>query len=202
MPTVADKRAAIPPEYPVRRFSVDEYHRMIDAGILGADDERFELLEGWIVAPMTRKPPHDVSIDLTADALRKLVAEVTRIRVQAALTLSDSEPEPDIAVVRGQARDYVKRHPGPEDTLLVVEVSDSSIGRDRQIKSRVYGRAGIPLYWIIDVVRRRVEVYSEPTGPAEKAGFRQKKIFGEKDKLPLAIAGVSDVQIPVRELLP
>src|SRR5947209_7411074 len=93
------------PPVPVRRFTVDEYHHMIDAGFF-AHDERFELLEGWIVPKMTRHPPHDVAIDLAQDMIRPLLPADWRMRIQSAITTQDSEPEPDIAVVRGSARRY------------------------------------------------------------------------------------------------
>src|SRR5262249_10486828 len=115
---------AMPP-LPVRRFSVDEYHRMIDSGVL-TDEDRVELLEGWIVPKMTRNPPHDTIIALLQNrVLGPQLPAGWFCRSQSAVTTEDSEPEPDLAVIRGDERDYLKRHPGPKDMTLVIEVSDT-----------------------------------------------------------------------------
>src|SRR5436305_4096318 len=90
------KTTQLPPA-PVRRFTVDEYHRMIQTGILEEDDS-VELLEGWIVLKMPRNPPHDVAIDLAREAIETRLPAGWRVRVQSAITTSDSEPEPDLAV--------------------------------------------------------------------------------------------------------
>ena len=150
-----------PPPVPVRRFSVDEYHRLIRDGYFD-DRERIELLEGWIVPKMTKNPAHDVAIDLGQEVLRGVVPGGWRVRGQSAVTTKDSEPEPDLAVVRGQVRDYRDRHPGPGDMALVVEVADSSLSRDRGLKLRIYAKAGVPVYWIVNLVDGLVEVYTEP----------------------------------------
>src|SRR5205807_10080536 len=107
---------AIPP-VPVRRFTVEEYHRLIKTGVFD-EDERFELLEGWIVPKMRRNPPHEVTVVVVADTIRSMLAAGWHVRAQAATTTPDSEPEPDVAIVRGAARDYLGRHPGPQDSVL------------------------------------------------------------------------------------
>lgn len=97
---------------PVRRFSVDEYHRMIQAGIL-TEDDAVELLEGWIVPKMPRNPPHDGTIQIADEVLRPRLPAGWQLRIQSALTMPDSEPEPDLVVVRGDARTYLNRHTRP-----------------------------------------------------------------------------------------
>lgn len=92
------------PPGPVRRFTVEEYHKLIDSGLF-PEDEPFELLEGWVVPKMARKPPHGVAIDLLSEVIRDRLPGGWRVRIQSAITTADSEPEPDVAVVRGQARD-------------------------------------------------------------------------------------------------
>src|SRR5262245_478373 len=104
-------RLASPPSRLMRRFSVREYHSMIDNGILTENDP-VELLEGWIVSKMPHDPEHDSSIDKIAEALREILPKSWRIRVQSAITTGDSEPEPDITVARGPADRYDDRHPG------------------------------------------------------------------------------------------
>src|SRR2546423_11609672 len=118
-----------PPPFPVHRFTVDEYHRIIQAGVL-TEDNPVELLEGWIVPKMPHNPPHDATIELVEESLQSKLPAGWRIRVQLAITTDDSEPEPDLAVVRGAARSRLTSHPGPQDIALLVEVSDSSLSHD------------------------------------------------------------------------
>src|SRR5271168_2093048 len=136
------------PPYPVWRFTVADYHRLIKAGGLTEDDP-VELLEGWIVPKMPHNPLHDSTLDGAQDILRNLLPIGWRVRVQMAITTADSEPEPDLAVVRGPAERYRKRHPGPKDIAMLVEVSEATLRRDRVHKGRVYSKAGISIYWII-----------------------------------------------------
>jgi putative restriction endonuclease len=190
-----------PPPVPVRRFSVEEYHRMIEAGVF-IEDDRFELLEGWIVPKTTHKPPHDVAIVLASDCLRSHLSPQWHIRTQAAITTSDSEPEPDLAIVRGAPRDYRYRHPGPQDLAFLVEVADSSLRSDRTLKARLYARAAIPLYWNINLIDTQVEVYTDPTEPGGNPSYRQRRDYLVGDVLPLVIASQEIAQIAVRDVLP
>src|SRR5579862_683488 len=131
-----------PPPYPIWRLSVNDYHRLIEFGILGEDD-RVELLEGCIVPKMAHNPPHDGTIHIISKRLRKWLPEKWEIRIHSAITASESEPEPDLAIVRDQEREYLTRHPGPGDIGLVVEVAESSLAQDRNEKARVYARSEI-----------------------------------------------------------
>ncbi|MBY0526953.1 MAG: Uma2 family endonuclease [Gemmataceae bacterium] len=146
-----------PPPYPVHKFTVDEYHQMIQVGLLTEEDS-VELLEGWIVPKMPRNSPHDIAIELLQEALGDMLPADWRLRIQSAVTLPDSEPEPDVALVRGNARSRGGRHPGASDVGLIVEVADSSLIRDRQEKARLYARAAIVVYWIVNVADAQVEV--------------------------------------------
>lgn len=190
-----------PPPFPVRRFTVDEYHRMIQAGLL-TEDDRVELLEGWIVLKMPRNPLHDATVEIADEALRPRLPVGWSVRVQSAISTPESEPEPDLAVVRGGARDYLSRHPGPADIGLLIEVSESSLVRDRDEKGRLFARAGIPCYWIINLVDARVEAYTDPTGPAANPVFRQRQDYGPADSVPLLLGGQVIGLIAVRDLLP
>jgi Putative restriction endonuclease len=122
--------------------------------------------------------------------------------VQSAITLDDSEPEPDLAIVSGSARNRHARHPGPVDIALLIEMSDSSLANDRNDKARVYARANIVCYWIVNLVDRRVEVYTDPTGPGASPAFRQHRDCGLNESVPLVIGGQEVAQVPVRDLLP
>jgi Uma2 family endonuclease len=121
---------------------------------------------------------------------------------QEPITLADSEPEPDVTVIRGETRDYFDRHPGPTDLALVVEVADTTLERDRPVKKRLYARAGLVIYWIINLSELLVEVYTEPSGPAEEPDYRERRDYGVDDSVPVVIEGREVGRIDVRELLP
>lgn len=123
-----------PPSLPVRRFTVSEYRRLAEVGIL-SEEERVELLEGWIVPKKVHNPPHDNAVELVDEALRAELPAGWRVRVQSSITTADSEPEPDVILVRGSARDRKGRHPVPSEVGLVVEVAESSLETDRREKS-------------------------------------------------------------------
>jgi Uma2 family endonuclease len=189
------------PPGPIRKFTVAEYHQMIQTGLLTEDDP-VELLEGWIVQKMPHNPPHDGTLSVTNKRLGTRLPPGWFLRVQMAVTLPDSEPEPDLALVRGQEEDYFAGHPGPADIALLVEVSDSTLTRDRTEKHRIYARAGIAVYWIINLVDAQVEVYTDPTGPDAAPRYRQRQDYGRNADVPLVIGGATMGQVPVRELLP
>jgi Uma2 family endonuclease len=186
---------------PIRRFTVDEYHRLLAAGIL-PDGENTELLAGIIVPHMTRNAAHDGSVGATADAIRRRLPAGWTDHVQSALTTADSEPEPDVTIVRGGPRDWFTRHPGPQDTGLVVEVADTSLPGDRTLKAEVYAGAAIPIYWIVNLVDGRVEVYTNPTGPGPAPRYQQRDDYRPGDAVPLVLDGVEIARIPVGDLLP
>lgn len=169
----------------VRSWTVEEYHRLAQLGIL-APEERVELIEGQIVPMSPKGPLHSATTQCAADYLRVLLAQAA-VRIQEPIQLGTSEPEPDIAVVRTHPRQYADRHPNAEDVFLVVEVADSSLQYDREQKARIYARAGLADYWIIDVQERRVFVLREP-GPA---GYGREDLYPQETILaPLAFPQV------------
>jgi Uma2 family endonuclease len=184
----------------LHKFTVDEYHQMIDAGVFGKYD-RVQLLEGRIVDKMTHKPRHDASVDLTQSAIAPLLPADWRIRLQSAVTTADSEPEPDIAVVRGPARRYSRRHPQPRDIGLIVEIGDATLRDDRTIQYRIYARSRFPVYWIVNLVDEKVEVYRNPKG-GKKPRYEERRDYSNDESVPLVIAGKLLGTIPVRDLLP
>jgi len=181
----------------VWRMSVEQYHKMIQAGILTEDDP-VELLEGILVTKMAKNPPHSLVTQLTRDALARLVLLGWFINAQEPITLADSEPEPDIAVVRGERREYAGHHPSAQDTTLVIEVADTSLSRDRGLKKRMYAAAGIPTYWIINLIEQQIEVYTDPSG----SDYFQRQDYGLSAEVPVAIGGQEVGHLVVRELLP
>ena len=184
----------------VRKFTVDEYHQMIELGYFAAN-EKFELLEGWIVAKMSRNPPHDVTIDKATDAIRDRLPQGWRVRAQLAITTADSEPEPDLAIVLGPADRYGDHHPHPDEIAFIAESSATSLGLDRADKGRVYAAAGIPIYWILNVEERQVEIYTDPAGAGSAARYDTLEIIAIDDVVPLVIGGQKVADVPARELL-
>jgi hypothetical protein len=174
---------------------------MVRTAIISEDDP-VELLEGWIVKKMTKSPRHRLATRLLRDALQRHVPQGWDVDSQDPVTLSASEPEPDATIVRGGPRDYADRHPGAGDVALVVEVSDSSLSRDRGIKKAIYAAARIAVYWVVNLLEGQIEVYSNPIGSAAGADYATCESFGVEDRVPLVVDGLSVAEIPAREILP
>jgi Uma2 family endonuclease len=189
------------PAMPVHRISVDEYHRMLRAGVF-TEDDRVELLEGWIVNKMGHNPPHDSTIDLTVGELEPILPAEWFLRVQSAITTNDSEPEPDIAVVRGPRGRYVQSHPRPRNIGLLIEVSDTTLQGDREDKGPLYARVKVPVYWIINLPEAQVEVYTEPSGPCAKPAYRQERIYGLRASIPVVLGGKEVGRVVIKNLFP
>ena len=174
----------------MRRFSVDEYHQMIRAAIL-TEDDAVELLEGWIVPKMPRNPLHDATVQRIDELLTPQLPSGWSRRIQSAITLADSEPEPDFAVVKGMSATFVDHHPGPGEIGIVIEVSESTLANDQSEKLRTYARAGLPEYWIVNLVDRQIEVYSAPTGPSGLPEYRRIDRYRPGASVPVAIGTAS-----------
>ncbi len=184
----------------IHRFSVKQYQRMVELGFL-TDEDRVELLDGWILDKMLGNPRHDSTINRLSRRLTLLLPEDLIVRTQSAVELSASQPEPDLAIVRGPEEVYFQRHPLPRDLELVIEVADTTLDRDRTLKGSLYARSRIPVYWIINLPEAIVEVYSRPqTGGPSTYGWVHE--FEVSDSVPLMIGGTEVACIPVSELLP
>lgn len=183
-----------------RRFTVSEYHRLIELGIL-TEDDNLELLDGYLVHKMSRNPPHDAAIQKGLKRWLRLLPPGWDLRVQSAITLAQSEPEPDFAIVRGDETTYLSHHPTAADIGLVVEVSDSTLAGDRDDKGRIYAQAGIAAYWIVNLIDRQVEEYTAPSGPVSNPGFGQRVDHRPGANLTLQLDS-GRLQIAVNELLP
>ncbi len=184
----------------IARFSVARYLRMTQEGILSADD-KVELLENHVVLKMPRNPPHDGTLQFVSKRLARHLPAGWDIRGQSALVLPDSVPEPDVAVVRGDETTYLTRHPSAADCGLVIEVADSSLLRDQRDKTRIYARAGVPAYWIVNLPDRRVEVYTLPSGPTAAPQYGAFATFLPGDTIPLTL-DTATVSVPAADLLP
>jgi Uma2 family endonuclease len=188
-----------PAVYRTRRWTRKEYGRLIDAGLLGEDDP-IELVEGRLVVQEPQHTRHATATDLAAEAMRAVFGGGWRIRVGLPLALgNDSEPEPDVAVIRGNARDFLADHPATAD--LLVEIADSSVRFDRGPKARLYARAGIADYWIVNLVDRVVEVHRDPVREGQRhAAYAVRRVAGPGETItPLAAPGA---RVAVDDLLP
>jgi Uma2 family endonuclease len=175
-------------------WSRADYDRLVASGVFGPGD-RVELLEGEIIELSPEKSRHAATVDLALEALRRAFGASHTIRVQHPLAVSiASEPQPDLAVVPGTARDYVDQH--PVSAVLVVEVSDTSLDYDRTKKARVYAQAGIADYWIVNLVEGVLEVHRDPGGEGYRTIVRLR--LGETVS-PLAASAST---VAVGDLLP
>jgi Uma2 family endonuclease len=199
--SVTTRLPPILPDGPIWRFTVDEYHRMMETGVLGEDD-RVELIEGFVVPKMANNPPHASTAQIVSDYLHGLNLSGCCIRSQNPVTLDDSEPEPDVTIARGKTRDYVNRHPSPRDIGLIIEVSMSSLKLDKKRKARMYARAGIGKYWVIDVDGRSIDVMTNPDATISEPGYSIVTSFGGDDKVPLVLDGAQVAEIVVADLMP
>jgi Uma2 family endonuclease len=182
------------------RLNVQQYEKMLQTGVLTSGD-RVELIEGILVQKMTQHPPHAAAIDYAVNALRPLLPEGWRLREQKPIKLSDSEPEPDLVILRGPLRRYERRHPRAADIAVVIEIADTSLEFDRKDKGRVYARARIPVYWIINLNEGRVEVYTEPRSGRSPA-YRQRTEYGQDAHIPLVIESAKVGDVAARGLMP
>jgi Uma2 family endonuclease len=147
-----------------RRFTVDEYYRMGRTGILKEGD-RVELIGGEIVQMPPIGPGHAANVARCTQSLVRRFSDVANVTVQNPVRLDKfNEPVPDLALLRLRSDFYAERHPLPQDVLLLVEVADTTLGIDRRVKVPLYARAGIPEVWLLDVRRRPIYVYRDPSG--------------------------------------
>jgi Uma2 family endonuclease len=166
-----------------RRFTVNEYYRMAEVGIL-SPDERVELIEGEIVDMAPIGSRHAACVDRLNRDFVPALGDRAIVRVQGPLRLHDySEPEPDLVILRPRDDFYAEETPGPADALLVIEVADTSERYDRQVKVPLYAQAGIPEVWLVDLTAGNITVYRGP-GPD---GYAEATVATGADELsPLA----------------
>jgi Uma2 family endonuclease len=182
-----------------RRWTRAEYYKMADMGLF--EGQRVELIDGEIIEMSPQKGPHAQSIGLTSDELRAAFGRGHWVREQLPLALGlSSDPEPDVSVVRGTARDYPDH---PTSALLVVEVSDSSLGFDRSEKASLYAQAGIAEYWVLNLVDRQLEVRRSPvTDTTQPHGFGYADMRVLKVGESISPLAAPQATIAVRDLLP
>jgi len=177
------------------RMTVDEYERI--GGML--NDDRVELIDGYLVKKMGKKPPDISAVENVLQAWTPLLPAGFFCRKEDPVRIPDfDEPEPDVAILRGSRQDYGGRIPEPTDVALLVEVSETTLARDRGPKLLNYAKAGIPVYWIVNLVDHQVEVYSSPSPD----GYQVHRDFQPGQDVPVVIDGVEVGRIAVADLLP
>ena len=198
-PRTATVEAPAPAEGPAPRlFTVDEYYKMAEVGIL-RPDEHVELIDGKIIQMPPSGPEHADSVDTVVELFADRVRPRARIRVQSAVQLgSHALPEPDVVLIRtpaGRGAPYRSAHPGRDDIFLVVEVADSSLTHDVGEKASMYARSGLAELWVIDIPNDRLLVHREPAPD----GYANVRTLARGDAIsPLAFP---DVTFTVDEIL-
>ena len=174
------------------KWSVEDYHQIIESGIL--EGKSVELIEGEIVAMSPEKPIHSSRIDTISDYLRDVLRGIAKVREAHPITLDNSEPEPDIAIVRFEDNNYATRHPYPQDIYWLVEVSNKTLTKDLKEKSVIYARNGIQEYWVIDLLNNKLWVFTN----SQQDGYLNKQEITTGKIKPIAF---SKINIKVENLL-
>jgi len=177
-----------------KAFTVGEYEQMISAGVL-SEDERLELIEGEILAMSPIGGLHIQVVNRLNRLLVLLLKDQAVVSIQNPVRLRNSEPQPDVAILRSTVNDRPAGVPRASDVVLVVEVADTSVDLDRTIKIPLFGREGIPEAWLVDLAQGSIEVYRGP-GPS---GYRNKQTLGASDFL--TIEAIADTRLLVDDIL-
>jgi Uma2 family endonuclease len=176
------------------RFSVDEYYLLAEAGAF-PEGTRTELIEGEIIEMPPPSPEHSGHVDNVTDILYSKLRPKFRIRCQLEVRFSKyTEPQPDVAVVKARADKYTRRHPAADDTLLLIEISKSTLKYDLERKAGVYAKAGVPEYWVLDLKARRLHVFTGPTA----GGWRHHTILTPREQVQCG--SVPELKLKVSEL--
>ena len=180
----------------LKYWTVQEYHHMSELGILDCC-ERTELISGKIILKSAKTAFHVIALRLLASFLEKSFDESVLVRTQDPIQLDDfSEPEPDLAIVKGTMFDYADHHPRSEDVYLVVEIADSTLKKDCEVKDKLYARSNIPDYWVIDVKNSQVHIFRTPT----PTGYASHLILSESQTI--SSLAFPSIVIPISCILP
>ncbi len=202
MSTTAATQTPAFTDEPIFRLTVDQYHELINAGVLTSDDP-VELVEGVLLYKTSKKPPHSAATRACRAAVGASLPAGWFYDGQEPITLGDGEPEPDGFVARGQPTDFDDHHPVPADLALVIEVADATLARDRKSKLRSYARASISVYWIVNLIDRQIEVHTDPDPAATPhPTYRGRTVYAGGDAVPLSVGGVELPPVAVAAILP
>ena len=183
------------------RLTVEQFLKMIGAGVF-PHDARVELLGGILVERMTRYAPHNYCVLCLGRTLNRLLPAEWLVSEEKPIEFGRRwRPEPDFAIIKGPETLYRARTPTLPDIGFLVEVSDSTYAADRGAKWRAYAAARIPIYWIVNIQERWIEVYRDPAVRGRSAGYRQSEIFREGTEMPIIVDGQDVGRIAVRDIL-
>jgi Uma2 family endonuclease len=187
----------------IYRLSIDQYHQTIAAGVFAPHD-KLELMDGHLIAMNPVGDNHLFTVDELYLQLQHLAPKGWKVYMQHPIKLADSEPEPDLVVVRGTGADYKRRKPGPQDVGLLVEVADTSLLYDRVTKLANYAAAGISEYWIVNLLDRQIEVHqqSQPARGDAPATYAEHHVINAAGSLPFVLDGKKVGGIQVEQVLP
>jgi Uma2 family endonuclease len=180
----------------LKYWTVQDYYRMSDLGILNSN-ERTELIAGQIVLMTAKGTAHVITLQILANNIQAQLGTTALIRTQDPIRLDNfSEPEPDLAIVKGTILDYAEHHPVPDDVYLVIEVADSTLKQDCELKDKLYARSSIAEYWVVDINNRQVNIFRDPTS----TGYTSQLILSETHSIsPLAFP---DLVLSIASILP
>ncbi|MBW4448116.1 MAG: Uma2 family endonuclease [Spirirestis rafaelensis WJT71-NPBG6] len=184
-----------------KRFTIDEYHRLISLGFL-TESDRIELIGGELIQITAKGTPHTVCSSILCRQLDRLLGDRVVIRGQDPITLpNNSEPEPDVVIARGRDEDYLAHHPYAEDILLVIEISDSTLSYDQTTKLKLYAEVGIYDYWIVNLNARQLERYNQPYQNAQgEFNYLSKQIYLPNQSV--VIPGFEDTLLDLSRIFP
>ena len=183
---------------PIHRLDVEQFHRMIDAGVF-VDGDRVELVDGELRDMTPIGPPHGGDTDYLTKVFVTELVDQAIVRVQGALVIDQgTELYPDLTVLEPRADWYRTTNPTGDDALLVIEVADSSLNTDLTTKLAKYARAGVRRYWVVDIPHRRLHDYRDP----DRFGRRYRQLHTiDSGTVAVSIAGI-DIELAVGDLFP
>jgi hypothetical protein len=184
----------------LRPFTPAEYHKMLDLGIISRE-EKLELLDGYLVLKMSQNPPHRAAMTRLMYWLTARLPSGWVFMVNSTVEFSLREPEPDGSIVRGSLSDFDTRQPTAADFGIVIEVSDSTLDMDRTGKGGLYARENLPRYWIVDVVDKQIEVYTDPDQSAKPPVYRTRTDYKPGTDVPIVLDGRTAGTVPVSDLI-
>ncbi len=193
MTTVAttEKRTTIVP----KRFTVEEFHKMTEAGIL-PEESGWEIIDGYIVDKMSIGSKHAGTVKRLSEMLRDLTRSQAIVSIQDPVHIDKyNEPEPDIALLKRRDDFYTESHPMPDDVLLLIEISDSTVETDRTVKKTLYAEAGIEEFWLVNLQENTIECYSSP----KNGSYRLAQIFETGETV--ASKKIENLVLQVEEIL-
>jgi Uma2 family endonuclease len=179
----------------LHRITVEMWHDIV-ARERFEDREPYELLEGLIVKKMPEDAVHAAVISILLRLVGRHLPDGYAVRQPAPVTTEDSEPEPDLCIATGKEADYIEHHPTPADILLLIEVANTSLARDRSWKRRIYARGGTPAYWIVNLRDRTIETFADPqTFDDGDATYATSRIFAADEPVEFPIEGLPPLRL-------